>query len=236
MRLQKLDALRGIVLIGMIFYHMNYLMVEVFHRDILHLSEIFWYLLGRGVGIGFIFLAGISFFLATEKKWWREILKKSIKRFLILSVVAGGISWVSYMFFYEQRISWGIIHFFALASLCGICFLRWKSWNILVGILILAIGFSLSSLRVNSLLLIPIGLYPESYFSADYYPLFPWFGYYLIGYGFASFLGLKERLASLLSGTIIGGKWLAFVGRHSLFIYVIHVPILYLVFSLFFLQ
>ena len=85
-------------------------------------------------------------------------------------------------------------------------FLRWKSWNILIGMLFLMIGYCLDFLRGNTFLLIPIGLYPESYFSADYYPLFPWFGYYLIGYGFASFLASKGKLTTLLSGNILGGR------------------------------
>lgn len=234
MRSQKLDALRGMALIGMIFFHANYLLEEVFHISSIYPSDTFWYILGRTVAIAFIMVAGVSFFLWTQGKNDSQILRNTIKRSAILALVAGGISFFTNYFFYEQRISWGIIHFFALSSILGFFMRRFWSFNFLIGILCIILWFFLSYIEVNTSVFIPLGIYPWTYFSSDYYPLIPWFGYYLLGYGWASFLYSKKSLSSLIEWKIFLGNFLAFFGKHSLVIYVCHVPILYIGMSLYF--
>ncbi len=71
------------------------------------------------------------------------------------------------------------------------------------------------------------GLYSRDFFSADYYPIFPWFGYFLLGFGCAHELQKRGYLHTLFGGEILAGRSLAFLGRHSLLIYSIHVPIVY---------
>ena len=94
---------------------------------------------------------------------------------MLLTTIALVISFVTYVFFYEQRISFGIIHFFAVVTILGLPFARLRSWNILVAIVCLIIGYIISPLSVDTDLLIPLGITPVGYYSADYYPIFPWF-------------------------------------------------------------
>lgn len=125
MRYQSLDTLRGLALVGMILFHANYMFEEVFMIETFHFSATFWYILGRVVGITFIIVAGISLYLSVQNRPLSRIVNKTKQRFMILTTTALIISFVTYTFFYEQRISFGIIHFFAVATILGLPFLRW---------------------------------------------------------------------------------------------------------------
>lgn len=232
MRYQSLDILRGLAIIGMVLFHANYMLEEVFAIEIFHFSTRFWYILGRVVGITFIIVSGISFYLSVQNRLLSRIVTNTKKRFMILTTIALIISFVTYVFFYEQRISFGIIHFFAVATLLGLPFIRLWSWNMIVGILCLLVGYYINPISVDTDLLIPIGLTPMDYYSADYYPIFPWFGYYLIGYGVADWLHRIRYFARVFSGSYTFIQPLASMGRYSLLIYVVHVPIVYIVLRL----
>ncbi len=229
MRYQKLDVIRGGALIGMILFHANYILEEVFYIQTLLFSSLFWYILGKSVAITFIFVSGISFFLSVQDKNIDPIIHNALKKCFILTAIAISISIITYLFFYDQRISWGIIHFFAIATLIGLIFVRLWSWNISIGIVWIIFGYSLSQMSIDTDLLIPIGLTPMDYYSADYYPIFPWFGYYLIGYGVASSLYRYWYFARIFSSSVSIMQPIAFIGRYSLLIYILHVPILYVV-------
>lgn len=124
MRYQSLDMLRGLAIIGMILFHANYMLENIFMTEIFYFSTRFWYILGRAVGITFIIVSGISFYLSIQNRPLSWIVINTKKRFVILTTIALIISFVTYIFFYEQRISFGIIHFFAVAMLLGLPFIR----------------------------------------------------------------------------------------------------------------
>ena len=124
MRYQSLDTLRGLALVGMILFHANYMLENIFMTEIFHDSARFWYILGRAVGITFIIVSGISFYLSIQNRPLSWIVINTKKRFMILTTIALIISFVTYVFFYEQRISFGIIHFFAVSTLLGLPFIR----------------------------------------------------------------------------------------------------------------
>jgi uncharacterized membrane protein len=124
MRSPTIDSLRGLAIIGMIVFHLNYLLEYVFARDIIPFGDAFWHLLGPSVAITFVSLAGIVSVLSAGRKSMSQILRKTLKRTLVLAICALTISLVTYIFIYEQRISWGILHFLALASVLGLLTLR----------------------------------------------------------------------------------------------------------------
>lgn len=227
MRSQKLDALRGFALLGMVYFHMNYLLIHTFWVMSMDISELFYFSLGRGVAILFIVVSGVSFFLATEKRPFREILRSSKRRFILLALIALSITLVTHSFFYEERIYFGIIHFFSLASICMLIAIPLRGYTIPIGILTIILGEWIAWIHTDSLFLIPLGIYPQGFYSADYYPVIPWLGYALIGYGVAYVLSQKRILSGLLQGNSRLLTPLAFMGRHSLVIYVAHVPVIY---------
>jgi uncharacterized membrane protein len=59
----------------------------------------------------------------------------------------------------------------------------------------------------------------------DYVPLFPWLGVVLIGIFAGAWVAGRDRtvIASLQR---FAPAWLAFLGRHSLLVYMVHQPVL----------
>lgn len=133
---------------------------------------------------------------------------------------------MTYIFIPEQAISWGILHFLALASILGVLSLRGGYMNFIFGILFLV--FPYTALPIfHSWFLIPVGFPPLEYTSADYYPLIPWFGYYLIGQGIG-YITTKNNFLSSLDLYIPRSSLLLWLGRHALAVYMVHVPVLYM--------
>ena len=65
--------------------------------------------------------------------------------------------------------------------------------------------------------------------SSDYFPLIPWMFLYLCGYFLWRAVGHRRRVMEKLKP---GFAPLAFLGRHSLLIYLLHQPVLMGVFLL----
>lgn len=81
-----------------------------------------------------------------------------------------------------------------------------------------------AKLRVPWKMLYPIGLRSADFFSADYWPVFPWIFLYLLGMALGSAVEQK-RAHPLLQKRFPAA--LTFAGRHSLCIYLLHQPVLY---------
>ena len=224
-RYTSLDILRWVAVLGMIVFHANYLWEYVFDEPPFLESDTFWKIFWYLVGVLFITVSGIVSSLTQLGKSSHTILKKMVQRVGILSLVALGISIITILFFPEQKITWGILHFFALASLIGITTARLWMMNLILGVCLL-IGAHWLPEYSDSILLIPLGIPPRDYFSADYYPFIPWFGYYLIGQGIGNIL-YRYHLLKWLDWNRAGSSFFMFCGRHALIIYILHVPILY---------
>ncbi len=225
MRYTTIDSFRGFAVAGMILFHANYLLENVFARDIIPFGDGFWYLLWPTVAALFISLAWVVSVLSTTGKSLMKIWHKTLKRTLILILCAGVISIVTYFFIPEQAISWGILHFLALASILGMLSLRGGYMNFIFGIFFLIIPYTALPI-FHSWFLIPVGFPPLDYTSADYYPLIPWMGYYLIGQGIGHICTKDNLLPSLDVYTSRSSLFL-WLGRHALVVYMVHVPILY---------
>lgn len=87
-----------------------------------------------------------------------------------------------------------------------------------------AAWWATKKITVDIKFLFPLGLRTENFYSADYYPLFPWLFLYLIG----TVLGriLVERGERVLLCRHFP-RWMTAPGRYSLPIYLLHQPILY---------
>ena len=74
--------------------------------------------------------------------------------------------------------------------------------------------------------LFPLGITKETFFSADYFPILPWFFLFLVGYYFYHF-HIIEKFSKITKPSRL--RPLAFLGRHALIIYVVHQPLIYLI-------
>ena len=130
----------------------------------------------------------------------------------------------------DEPILFGILHCIAVASLIAAPFVGAPPWAALtVGALAVAAPFVYSSAAFNPPALIWLGLGTVAPSTLDWRPLLPWAGVVLVG------LGLAQAAAPRLTGwrwtawrpARGPGRALAFAGRHSLVIYLVHQPILF---------
>ena len=68
-------------------------------------------------------------------------------------------------------------------------------------------------------------------FSSDYFSLFPWFFLFLSGY-FLYRIVFEKGIANQLKECKTGNTFFDFLGRHSLILYLLHQPFLYLLLKL----
>lgn len=224
-RIAWIDIARGIALIAMAIYHFAW-DLEFFGYAPAGMTAFGgWKYFARGIASTFLFLVGVSLFLAHRKgvRWppfWR--------RFAMVALAALAITAVTWFATPQSFIFFGILHQIAFASVVGLLFLRLPPIiNVLAGIAVIAIAFAVATPLLDGPLAWWIGLSEQRPRSNDFVPVFPWFGAVLLGIGAAGLAkrkGLFVRLAMLAPG-----KWsrpLVFIGRHSLAFYLIHQPVL----------
>jgi uncharacterized membrane protein len=130
----------------------------------------------------------------------------------------------------SYTIRFGILHMLSASILlyCGV-----RRFGpipmIALGILAVAVGLFYSQQPLEtSFQPLAILVHSTSGFrSADYFPLLPWFGYFLIGGALGPKLYSKRSTRFPAIGSHPWMRPIQFAGRHSLIVYVIHQPIVY---------
>lgn len=223
-RFAEIDIFRGIAIILMVIFHtvydLNYLgiyTVDVWHG--------LWLIVARTVQFIFIFTTAITLVIAHQRG--RPRYKHALKIFGWGMV----ITLITWILFKEQAVKFGILHFYAVAMILALPVMRFKMWNVLFGIIVLLLSLSIKNLSVENRWLFPLGITTPQFQSLDYFPLFPWFGLFLIGIAGGFFLyGSKKRVLK------INDKIPRIIkvpceklGQHSLLIYLIHQPLIFIV-------
>jgi uncharacterized membrane protein len=224
-RWPAVDVFRGCAILAMIVYHfcfdlaLNGWLVADFGQDLRWI----WFripILGS-----FLFIAGFSLGLAeargqTGTHFWRRVA--------IIAASAALVSLGSYVMFPASFIFFGVLHAIALMSILARPALRWGPWAILPGLAVLAIGVTVQHPLFNQPPLQWIGLMTFKPRTEDYVPLFPWFGMMLAGAGAGAWTAQHprwpHRLAAWEAPRRLG--WIAWLGRHSLPVYLLHQPLL----------
>ncbi|ASJ09125.1 hypothetical protein A3L11_07735 [Thermococcus siculi] len=189
---------------------------------------LFWRLFAIATASIFIFTSGLSLWISYSRTVKRNPRPygKYFRRFLKLFGLGMLITAVTYLLPGQMTIHFGILHFLGLATLLAIPFHRFGKWNFLWAIFFLLAYLPLKNLH-DGLLLLPLGITPEGYFTPDYFPVFPWFGVYLLGMTAGSVFypdGSRRQDIDLPTNPLV--NFIAFAGRHTLLIYLVHQPIL----------
>lgn len=230
-RIWELDALRGLCILFMIVIHLLY-DLRVFAGMDLGLPE--WFYLVQQYGhIFFVLISGICATLAS----------KSFQRGIYVFGCGLLISYVTLfaeVFFQINgiRIWFGILHLLGVCMMVYPLFKKLPHWALaLIGAALIALGFWMETVRVDVIWLFPIGLRSGTVFTgSDYFPLFPGFGWFLMGAALGkSLYRKKQSLLPKVRSSVLPLRFLSFVGKHSLMIYLVHQPVLYAITFLLFM-
>ncbi len=224
-RLEIIDLARGVALAAMAVYHFAW-DLEFFGYALPGMTaEDGWKLFARAIASSFLFLVGVSLYLAHARGVrWAPFLK----RLAMVAAAAAAISAVTWLVVPGGFIFFGILHQIALASLLGLAFLRLPALlTICLAVMVAAAPQFLRSEVLDHPGLWWVGLSSVHPRSNDYVPLFPWFAAVLFGIAAARLAeagGLFRRMARIsLSEPTRPLRW---AGRHSLGVYLVHQPVL----------
>lgn len=239
-RVGLLDELRGFAIICMVIYHAMYHLKYSFGVDVPIFFE-GWFDVIRDIFAGlFIFISG------AVCRFSKNNLKRGVQCFFL-----GMILTFVTPFFSDGTIVFGILHMLGISMMIfGLGEDIFDHLPAAVGFVISVILFVLTMGVPNGFVgigglfelnlpqqaydigvLFPFGMHTRGFVSLDYFPLLPWFFLFAAG----SYFGIwakNKSLPAFFYPTHV--KWLAAVGRHTIWIYMLHVPIIYLIFSLIF--
>ncbi len=227
-RLVVLDLARTVALAGMVVFHFTFDLALFGHIPAETLSQPFWHTFPRMVAGSFLFLSGVSLWMAHGNAIrWRAFWL----RFGKLAAAALLVTLASLWFVPGGPIWFGILHAIAAASLIGLLALR-LPWPVTLAVaaVIFVIGWTWRSPAFDPMWLVWTGLADARPAMGDYVPLLPWAAPALAGIAFARALRI-DRWPGVVPSR--GMRILAFPGRHSLVIYLIHQPILIGLFNLY---
>lgn len=197
----------------MVVFHLVFDLREFYSYNVKYLSG-FWYYEGKLSAILFILTAGIS----------STFSKNNIKRGSQVFGLGMLLTIVTFVFTPGSYIKFGILHFMGSSMILYHFISNLKvKYLFLLGTAIIAFGNVFLKTSVASSYLFPLGLMNKNFISSDYYPLLPWFGVFLYGViiGKTLYSEKKSLLASASKFELI-----SYLGQHSLFIYLIHQPVL----------
>lgn len=208
-RYDFLDFIRGSAVILMIIFHFSFDLRLFGYTQVDFQNDPFWWAFPRL--IVFLFLSAMG--LALEVTYKGSLKPKKVaQRFLKIGGFALLISLFTYFAFPKRWIYFGTLHCIAVCSVLALPFLR-KKWLCLSGasviLLPLLVGFDWPWFKM-------------AHASMDYIPVLPWFGIVLLG-----MLSYHFNLHRFNVWPFPGKKIFLFCGQHSLFIYLIHQPILF---------
>jgi len=225
LRIALLDVLRGVAIAAMIVYHFFFDLEFFGFADFGVTEAPGWIAFVRTIPASFLAIAGISLYLAHHNGmhwrnfWWRI-------GYLVAAAML--VTLISYFADPEAIIWFGILHCIAASSVIGLAFLRAPPVVIVLVAIVVLIAPLFATPALNAPILLWLGLGTEAPPSNDYNPLFPWFGFMLLGIAVA-------RILAPYATKAVWAYWkpldpmtrtLALAGRHSLMIYLLHQPVM----------
>ena len=237
-RIILIDELRGFLILCMIFYHTLYSMCFLFNFYKMNSILFFFEPVQPLFAAFFILISGAV----------SQFSHSNLVRGLKLMGISLVITIATYFIMPRQVIVFGILHMLSFSMITyGIFDKALSNISIKIG-LILSVVLFLATMNIgkgfigisffkvyipdylyNVNVLFPLGITTNEFFSADYFPIFPWIFVFLFG----SFLGRFLKSGNLPQIFYEDkAKFLSFCGRNSLIIYLIHQPIICAILSI----
>ncbi len=234
-RLWEIDALRGVAVVLMVFYHF---MWDLYYFNIAAVNVFAepWQLFARSIGTLFLLILGVSVTLraarmhaspaaSAGRRFWRD----SLIRAGVLYGLGMLITLGTYLFIGDAYVRFGILHLLGLSMILATPFVYVAPWvSLLVGALAMGLGVYLNTLVISSPWLVWLGVLQAGITMVDYYPLLPWLGIALWGVALGLWIYPQGQRRFPLPdwSSFVPVTSLRWVGRHSLIIYMLHQPVL----------
>jgi uncharacterized membrane protein len=228
-RFWEVDAARGVAIIMMIVYHTTYDLDTLGGYDIQSTTG-YWALFADGTAGLFLFLVGVSLAISRARsglRGWRLFGKYLARGSRILAYAV--VLTLVFLTLGMGIVAFGILHLIGVSIILAYPFLRLRFTNLVLGTLIFVAGQYVlaQGLDSQSYWLLPFGIVVEGVIMPDYRPLLPWFGVVLIGLFFGNVVYADGRRPAVLEDKApVAARPLLPPGRNSLFIYLIHQPII----------
>ena len=221
-RVGALDALRGLAILAMVAYHFSFDLGHVgltrwdFYRDP------FWLNARTMILSSFLLIAGVSLTLAElsrpkAARFWRHVGT--------IGACALIVSAASYAMFPASWIWFGVLHAITISLLLARPLARRPVLALVAGVVVIALGNLWSNPFFDNRAWGWIGFMTAKPRTEDYVPLFPWTGVLLVGMACGHALMRTDFRAIGWAATL--PRWLAWLGRHSLAVYMLHQPLLF---------
>lgn len=223
-RIWELDALRGLCILGMVVVHFVYDLVELYGLIEWEYPPLFTFVQSWG-GVLFLLISGICVTLGS----------RCIRRGLLVfacGLVVSGVTYGMYHFGFATK---SLIIYFGVLHCLGVCMLLWPvfrklpHWALaLAGLILVLAGFYVRELPwVDTYYLMIFGIPWKGFASSDYFPLLPYLGFFLMGSALGkSVYRKKETLLPKVNAQNPIIRFFLLCGKHSLWIYLLHQPIL----------
>jgi uncharacterized membrane protein len=209
-RFWEIDFTRGIALVMMLAS--NFVTDLQFFTNYTKFSE-FWFWFARITAFIFIFLVGISLNIGYNKakQEGKANFTKYLKRGLFIFALGLLITVITYFIIPQAYIRFGVLHLIGISIILAYPFLRLKRGvSLWLGLAFIVLG-----------LLLP----QPNFSSVDYFPPLPWFGVVLLGLYFGKLWYAQGERKFNLRHEISKKNPICFLGRNTLWIYLIHQPI-----------
>lgn len=232
-RIHFFDEWRGLAILLMVFYHAAYDVVEIFGVQWPLFHSYGMHLFQQGIAGSFIFISGVSCRFSHNNR----------RRGIIAFALGMLLTVVTLLVIPSQRVMFGILHLLGISILI-FSFARpiLDKIHPAVGFLLMLFCYACTMYLPDGVLgippfaaalpkqlyeigyLFPIGFSSPQFFSSDYFPIIPWLFFFLTG----SYFGVFAK-NNALPGYFYRQhfKCLSKIGRYSLWIYLLHQPIIY---------
>lgn len=232
-RYNLIDIIRGITIVSMVVYHACWDLAYISHFEMSWFRTDAVFLWQQSICWTFIMLSGFC---------WTYSVQKS-KRGCIVLGASILVTAVTVLFTPESRIVFGVLNAIGTSMILMIpldkvcCKINAVAGAISsFALFCLTRGINGGTLFFGTvqlpeewycnLLTAYLGMPPESFFSTDYFPVVPWMFLFITGY----FVNRAIIDKSVLECRAL--PVLELIGRHSLLIYLMHQPVLYLIIQL----
>ena len=221
-RIWEVDAVRGFLILCVIASHTLFFGSQVL--GLFTIPRAIEYVMVYG-GALFVILSGLSATLGTH----------SFRRGVI--VFAGGMvltlgSYVGVLLGWLEEdmiIRFGVLHLLGVCMMLAPLLKKLPSWALLIlGAAVTFVGYWLDAQPplVEARFLFPLGLRAPGFSSGDYFPLAPHLGWFCLGIVLGRLLYREKKTRfPKVSQTNPAVRFFCFCGRNSLYIFILHLPV-----------